>query len=67
MGCSIIVILLIRNFNNSHDLINSMTEINNEWIKKALAKRYGRNWQENMVRELIIRKISDQGTSETDV
>ena len=44
-----------------------MTEINNEWIKMALAKRYGRNWQENMSRELIIRKISDQGTSEHDI
>lgn len=47
--------------------MKNMTEINNEWIKKALAKRYGRNWKENMDRELIIRKISDQGTSESDI
>lgn len=44
-----------------------MTKINDVWIKEALAKRYGRNWKENMDRELIIRKISDQGTSETDI
>lgn len=44
-----------------------MTKINNEWIKVALAKRYGKNWKENMDRELIIRKISDQGTSESDI
>ena len=44
-----------------------MTEINNDWIKKAISKRYGSNWQENMSRELIIKKISDQGTSETDI
>ena len=44
-----------------------MTKINKDWIKKTIAKTYSSNWEDQMSRELIITKISDQGTDESNI